>query len=168
VRNLAQYREHLDLILRCANSLQFVDPHLDPVKNQYREFGTLLACAGRRKPTPMIEIHRVCYEGSGSGCSFPMRGDPQYFERRFRSELEAPLRAAGLQAQVFVWDDFHDRYLISNLIGIKLSNGFDTTSNPRDETTWARLWRANQDDIQREFDEASGRHALRWRFTIGS
>lgn len=165
-RSLSRYQEHLDPILRCANSLQFIDPHLDPAKGQYRELGDLLAFTGKRRPAPLIEIHRVCYEGSGPSRRFPMRDDSQYFEQRFRSVLEAPLRAAGLQAEVFLWDDFHDRYLISNLIGIKLSNGFDTTRNPKDITTWARLGRVDRDDIQREFEESSGRHALRGRFRI--
>ena len=55
-----------------------------------------------------------------------MRDEGDYFERRFRDGLSGRLRAAGLQAEVFVWDDFHDRYLISNLVGISLPNGFDT------------------------------------------
>jgi hypothetical protein len=71
-----------------------------------------------------------------------------------------------VQATVFVWDDFHDRYLISNLMGISLPNGFDTTRDPNSVTTWTRLGRNERDDIQQEFDEASGHHALRARFTI--
>jgi hypothetical protein len=163
MRSLAAYQEHLDPILRCANSLQFIDPHLDPRRHQYREFGHLLVGAGRRTPAPLIEIHRVCYEGSG-----PTRRilDPAELERVFRDGLTAPLRAVGLEAEVFVWDDFRDRYLLSNLIGITLPNGFDTTRNPRDITTWTRLGRTERDDIQREFEEASRRHALRGRFRI--
>jgi hypothetical protein len=162
-RSLAAYQEHLDPILRCANSLQFIDPHLDPGSRQYREFGQLLVGAGRRTPGPLIEIHRVCYEGSGPGRRIL---DPAELQRAFRDELTAPLRAAGLAAEVFVWDDFHDRYLLSNLIGLSLPNGFDTTRNPCDITTWTRLGRTERDDIQREFEEASRRHALRGRFRI--
>lgn len=164
MRTLADYEQHLDPILRCSNSLLFIDPYLDPAKYQYREIGTLLALAGGRTPAPRIEIHRVCYEGSG-----PERQimDRSYFEPRFlREELAEPLRAAGLQAEVFVWDDFHDRYLISNLIGISLPNGFDTTQSPNAVTRWTRLGRKDRDDVQREFDIASKRHILRGRFTI--
>jgi len=162
-RNLAGYQQHLDPILRCANSLQFVDPHLDPARHQYREFADLLVCAGRRAPAPLIEIHRVCYEGSGPGRRIL---DLAVLERSFRDGLADPLRAAELQAQVFVWDDFHYRHVISNLVGILMENGFDTTGDPRSITTWARLGRADRDDVQREFDPASRRHALRRRFTI--
>ena len=59
-RKLADYRQHLDPILRCANSLMFIDPHLKPERHDYREFGDLLAGAGQRSPPPRIEIHRAC------------------------------------------------------------------------------------------------------------
>ena len=75
------------------------------------------------------------------------------------------LRAAGLRAEVFVWDDFHDRYLISNLIGISLSNGFDTKANQT--TTWTRLGRKDRDDVRREFHPATGSHKLQLRFEVG-
>ena len=95
-----------------------------------------------------------------------MRDEGDYFERRFRDGLSDPLRAAGLQAEVFVWDDFHDRYLISNLVGISLPNGFDTDRNPTSVTSWARLSRTDSDDVLREFDPVSRRHTLRASFTI--
>lgn len=68
--------------------------------------------------------------------------------------------------EVFVWDHFHDRYLISNLIGVSLPNGFDATSNVNEKTTWTRLGRDERDDVQREFDPAVGRHRLHGRFSI--
>lgn len=165
-RTLSDYQKHLNLILRCSNSILFIDPHLDPARQGYRDFGVLLARSGGRSPAPKIEIHRVCYEGSGPDRRFPMKDDDSYFERRFHDELEGSLRAAGLQAEVFVWDDFHDRYLISNLIGILLPNGFDTTTNPNAITTWARLRRKDRDDIQLEFEPNSMRHHLYKRFFI--
>ena len=73
------------------------------------------------------------------GRRLPMRDDPTYFESRFRERLAKTLRTAGLRAEIFIWDDFHDRYLISNLIGISLSNGFDTKANQ--STSWHRLGR---------------------------
>ena len=166
-RTLADYEKHLDPVLRCSNSLLLIDPHLDPTKRQYREIGTLLALAGGRTPAPRIEIHRVCYEGSGQGRQIK---DVGYFKPRFHNELAEPLRTAGLQAEIFIWDDFHDRYLISNLIGISLPNGFDTTQNPNSVTRWTRLGREDRDGVQREFDVAAavtaGRHKLQCQFTI--
>ena len=51
-RKSQAYRQHLDLILRCANSIQFIDPHLNPAKDQYQDFADLLAGAGGRTPAP--------------------------------------------------------------------------------------------------------------------
>ena len=159
-RTLADYETHLDQILRCSNSLMFIDPHLDPAKPRYGGFGTLLQRAGRRRPAPQIEIHRVCYEGA--------RRDRWFsdFARIFRGALTDSLRVAGLTATVHIWDDLHDRYLISNLIGISLPNGFDTSRAPGAVTTWTRLGRRDRDDVQREFDPAAGRHVLRDRFEV--
>jgi hypothetical protein len=165
-RNMEDYLYQLDPVLRCANSLMFIDPHLDPVRPGYRDFAQLLAAAGRRSPAPAIEIHRVCYEGSGPSRVFPMRDEAGYFERRFRDALQASVRSAGLRVEVFVWDDFHDRYLISDLIGISLPNGFDTITNQKSVTRWTRLGRNDRDDIQREFDPASKRHELQRQFTV--
>lgn len=162
-RRVADYRASLGLVLRHANSIMFIDPHIDPERPQYRDFTQLMQAAGGRTPWPLIEIHRVCYRGSG-----PSRVilNASEIETTFRNQLSGPIQAAGLAVEVFIWDDFHDRYLISNLVGISLSNGFDTTRAPRALATWTRLGRQDRDDIQREFDPASNRHALRHRFTI--
>ncbi|MCY4058807.1 MAG: hypothetical protein OXG44_12470 [Gammaproteobacteria bacterium] len=162
-RKLADFRQNLDPILRCANSLQFVDPHLNPGHRRYSQFADLLVAAGSRTPAPTVEIHRVCYEGSGPNRVIVDYGE---LEQVFHDHLTVPLQAAGLRTEVFLWDDFHDRYLISNLMGISLPNGFDTTTRPRDLTTWTRLGAADRDDVQREFDEASRRHTLQAKFTL--
>jgi hypothetical protein len=78
----------------------------------------------------------------------------------------SPLEAAGLTAEVFIWDDFHDRYIISDLVGVSVPNGFDTTTDISQRTTWNRLGRGERDDIQREFDPACNRHALKHRFKV--
>ena len=159
-RTVGDYRKHLDLVLRYSNMLVFVDPHLDPEQLRYGDFGTLLMHAGGRTPAPKIELHRICYEGSGPGRKFPTRKDHDYFRRRFHNGLGEKLRAAGLRADVYIWDDFHDRYLISNLVGISLPNGFDTTTAPGSITRWTRLGRNDRDDVRREFHRNSRRHKL--------
>ena len=164
-RMMVDYVRHLAPVLRCSNSLLFIDPYLDPMQEGYREIGRLIEVAGRRRPPPRIEIHRASYEGF-AGRRFPMNENRDYFKRRFRDGMSARLRAAGLQAEIFIWDDFHDRYLISNLIGISLPSGFNTTGNPDSITRWTRLGRHDRDGVQREFDPASGRHTLRASFTI--
>ncbi|MBW1793315.1 MAG: hypothetical protein JRF30_03025 [Deltaproteobacteria bacterium] len=162
-RNLADYQEHLRLVLRCANSIMFIDPHLDPTQPRYSHFVNLLLAMEGRSPRPLIEIHRVCYVGSGPKRQIIPQAE---LEQWFKQKLTDPLRDAGLEAHIFVWDDFHDRYLISNLVGVSIPYGFDTTRQPGSITTWTRLGRADRDDIQREFDPASNRHTLRYSFIV--
>ncbi len=163
VRQVGEYIAALDLVLRHSNSLMLIDPHLRPGRPQYSQFAQLLAHAGKRSPAPLIELHRVCYEGSGANRTLPAMTE---FETEFRSALSASLLAAGLSCDVFIWDDFHDRYVISNLAGISVSNGFDTSSAPNSRVTWTRLSRDDRDEVQREFDPANSVHKLRHRFTV--
>ena len=164
-RTIAAYADHLDAVLRHSRSLMFIDPHLAPDEPRYTAFGELLKKAGGRSPAPQIECHRVCYEGSGRDRTFPAAEDHTYFERRFGS-LRETLEVAKLRVDVFIWDDFHDRYLISDLVGILMANGLDTSNAPDVITAWARLDRNDRDDVQREFDPSADRHKLQHRFTI--
>jgi hypothetical protein len=86
-------------------------------------------------------------------------------KQRFDSTLGHAVRQSALNVEVFLWDDFHDRYLISNLIGILMPNGFDTNTSI---TRWARLDSEHRDSVEKEFDPPSSLHALDGRrFTIG-
>ena len=149
-RTPAEYESHLDPVLRCSNSLIFIDPHLDPRKPGYQYFGALLREAKKHTPAPLIEIHRRA----------PTDEDIKELEREFRDAFTKPLRTAGLQVTVYIWASrprFHDRYLISDIIGISLPDGFDTG---RGRTTWTRLCREDRDHIQREFDPVCGQRTL--------
>jgi len=158
-----EYEQKLRLVLQCANSIMFIDPHLEPTLTRYRDFTQLLLSIGNRRPATLVESHRGCYTGSGQNRQFPLESD---WRTIFQGALSVPLRNIGLTAEVFIWDDFHDRYVISDLIGISAMNGFDTTSAVHNLTTWTRLGRTDRDDIQREFDPACNRHGLKARFKI--
>lgn len=162
-RSHSEYETQLSLIMKSANSVMLIDPHLDPTLKRYSDVLPLLRLAQGRNPLPLIEIHRVIYVGSGRSRQLI---DSAEWETRFRSAWGHYLSAAGLQVEVFIWDDHHDRYLISDLVGIEMGNGYDTTNNPNDITTWSRISRKDRDDIQREFDPACNRHALRYHFTV--
>jgi hypothetical protein len=162
-RSFTSYETQLRLIMKAANSVMLIDPHLDPTLSRYSNVLSLLFLARSRNPKPLIEIHRVIYIGSGSNRH--LVSSPEW-ETRFRDAWSRDLLAAGLKIEVFIWDDHHDRYLISDLVGIEMGNGYDTTMNPKDITTWSRISRKDRDDIQREFDPASNRHRLKHRFTV--
>jgi hypothetical protein len=162
-RKIVEYRKLLDLVLRHANWLAFIDPHLDPSDRKYRDFHQLLASCAGRNPAPLLEIHRVAWMGD----SRDRRERSADHERIFRQHLEAQLRQGGVQVRIFLWDDFHDRFLASDLIGLSWSNGFDTNADPASSVTVARLSRSDRDDLQKEFSVNSLKHQLKHQFVIG-
>ncbi|MCB9365892.1 MAG: hypothetical protein H6508_01700 [Calditrichaeota bacterium] len=162
-RTNEQYATQLGPFMIHANSLMLIDPHLDPGRGGYRGIIDLILLARNRSPVPRIEIHRASYIGNGNSRRFPTIDE---LEGYFRADFATKIRDANLSVEVFIWDDFHDRYLISNLAGVLMANGFDTTNNPNSHTTWTRLGRNVRDDVQREFDPAANRHVLKHRFVI--
>jgi hypothetical protein len=144
----------------------FIDPHLDPSRARYGSFIEILRALQRPRIQPKIEVHRVCYEGSGPSRTIFTGAGRATLEQRFRDAWTAPLGAAGLTVTVFVWPDFHDRYLITDLVGINLNNGFDTGSRTDEKTTWNRLGRKAADDVQREFDSAAAATKPHYDFTV--
>ena len=90
------------------------------------------------------------------------------WQEAFKS-LQQPLEKAGLSADVFIWDEFHDRFLVTNLIGILMANGFDVSGNANDTVVWSRMDRNTREKIQREFDypNNAGFHELRGKFAVG-
>ncbi|WP_018952674.1 hypothetical protein [Thioalkalivibrio sulfidiphilus] len=162
-RKTANYLAVLGRILQQANSLMFVDPNLDPSSHNYREFGQLLVPLAGRAIKPRIEIHRSFCKGDGPARTFPTETD---WKAAF-AILGNALDAHGLTAEIFFWDDFHERYLIADVIGISVPAGFDITARPDDWSTWGRLGRDDKDKIQRLFDPAARAGSLKWRFVIG-
>ena len=160
-RKTNDYQRVLHRVLMQANSLMFVDPNLDPSSYNYREFSDLLAPVSSRVIKPRIEIHRSFCKGDGVARTFPTQAD---WKNSF-ARLSADLHSRGLNAEVFFWDDFHIRLLISDLVGVNLEAGFDVTSKADDKTIWTRLGRADKDDWQKKFDPAT--RPPKWRFTIG-
>ncbi|MFH1679802.1 MAG: hypothetical protein ABIH26_04065, partial [Candidatus Eisenbacteria bacterium] len=161
-RKAESYRTHLRLVLSCANSLFFIDPHLHPKKPSYAHVINLLQCTRRPSGRPEIQIHRVSWLETTD--RRPLAKED--WESTFRSEWGARLQKMGLEVDVFLWDDLHDRYLISDLLGINLANGFDVSKGRSKTTTWHRLDSTTRDQIQREVDPSAGEHALYHRFRL--
>jgi hypothetical protein len=163
-RQSADYLKTLLVPMRWCNSAMFIDPHLDPSRPGYKEFYQLLEMARNRQVKPQIEMHRCLpFVGNGPDRRPLSRGE---IETLF-APLSTILDGAGLKAEVFIWDTMHDRYLITNQIGIALLNGFDISQDVNEVTTWTRLSAKDREDIQREFDPSCNRHQLRWCFDIG-
>ncbi len=171
-RTISEYKDALNLILRHARSIMFIDPYIYPVQPNYANFIKLLEAAGDRppqSPRPLveIEIHNKIREIRKKNGELENKvATHQIMENTFRDEFGPVLSQSNLKAEIFIWDNFHDRYLISNLGGIQMSNGFDTSRKPDDLTTWSRLGRSDRDDVQREFARESNKHKLQFNFTI--
>jgi len=155
-RKINAFMDALRLVLPNANSLMFIDPHLDPSQPRYGNFIQLLLAA-RRDPPALLEVHRACYEGSGPKRIIFTGDGKADLEKRFRDNWSAHLVHAGIKVAIYVWPDIHDRSLITNLIGIELSNGFDESNVQGDTVKLLRLGRADADAIQRKFDKAVNR-----------
>jgi hypothetical protein len=162
-RKTDSYLKVLKRALMQANSLMFIDPNLDPSSRNYREFHLILVPLAQRGIKPRIEIHRSFCKGDGPARTFPTQSD---WKAGFAA-LGNTLQSQGLTTEIFFWDDFHERYLITDIIGVSVPAGFDITSKQDDWSTWGRLGREDKDTIQRLFDPAARSGSLKWRFSIG-
>lgn len=165
-RNISAYLNRLGNILRYANHIIFADPHINPELPRYSQFVELLKTTARGAgPKALVEIHRVCYEDSGRNRTIVSKHE---WQRRFSDALDADLTAVGVTAEVFIWDEDHDRHLISNLLGLHVGNGFDTSRNPSAVSTWTRLSSRERDAIQRYYDPQARSRGLYHRFKVGA
>lgn len=163
-RKTADYLTVLRRVLIQARSLMFIDPNLDPSSWSYREFALLLEPLAGRDVKPRIEIHRSLAKGDGRDRTLPSVAE---WQASFASLAQA-LRQRSLQAEVFGWDDFHDRYLIADVVGMTVPAGFDVTTKLNDFSTWNRLGREDKDRFQRLYDPAANAAKLKWQFAIGA
>lgn len=149
-RTLTDYNLALTTVLQYANSFMFIDPFIDPTDHQYGDLMKIIENLGKRTPKPLIEIHRASwYPGNDKR---PRIND---IVNTISPCIEAIAKRSNLSIKIFLWDEIHDRYLITNLIGINLPHGFGTTRAPNTlKTTWTRLSRTDRDSIQRDFDTA--------------
>ena len=93
-RKTPDYLFHLGPIVRHSNSLMFIDPNLDPTKENYGEFERILKAAVDTKSVSLIEIHRSCKDS---------KDYPVQYEWMERFESLAPIfRSNRVKAKVFV------------------------------------------------------------------
>lgn len=163
-RTINDYCNLLLPLLRHATGIAFIDPHLDPKQDRYKDFLRLFthpALTGRGCK-PAIEIHRVAWLGDGKD----KRSRSSEIESIFKEEWATQIANCGMKIKVFLWDDFHDRFVHSNLLSMNWSNGFDTTTDSSARVTVSRLSRVDRDDLQKEFAENSTSHNLLKMFVV--
>lgn len=168
-RQTADYLDALRLVFAQARSILFIDPYLNPRKPNFREFQRLLAAIDRPIAPPLLEVHLALkgYDSDNPDGLDPVQISGQAWRNCFSAWLPT-LRDRQLRIEVFIWDQFHDRYLISDLIGIQAPAGFDVSRNPQETTTWTRISREARDKIQQQFSRNSTHHKLIHHFHLPS
>jgi hypothetical protein len=111
-------------LLRRASRFDFIDPHLDPSDRRYLRFCRLVRELNHNPNKPRIVFHtslKVIFRAETAESAF--------------SQISNAMIPAGKTADVYIWDyedlpdKFHDRFLLTDLIGIQLGRGFE--SSPR-------------------------------------
>lgn len=156
----ADYVAHLAPILRHAGRICFIDPYLNPKHSDYRAFPELILQMQSRTQKPRIELHLKYRQGETA------ISEQEEWKSSF-SDWDARFRTAKIPVRVRVWNDFHNRYLLSDLIGLHVGKGFRTTTDSKAFDDWSRLGRKGRLDVDAEFDSNSSDHKLICDFTIG-
>lgn len=158
-KNIDEYLTQLEPILKLSNKILFVDPYLNPKKNQYRDFHRILAAITRR-PRPKIQVHVAQVFERDRGCQITK----EEYEQDFRETLTNIIQNQGLSIDVFFWEGFHDRYLLSDLLDINLAHGFAVSgSRP---TIWTRIGEKDATSVRDELDPKRSDFHLLHRFTV--
>lgn len=83
------------------------------------------------------------------------------------SRFDTQLKRKSLRAEIHLWDHFHDRFIITNLLGIHMGKGLSINDKVNEITTWSKLSKLDREAVEREFDSNSGQRTLKYKFTIG-
>lgn len=146
-RKFSSYLNALRPLIKYSRSLMFIDPYLDLGADNYSYFMNFLREVATINPDVYIELHRQIKTGQG----VPRRSASDW-KKSFGDVLETDPVVSALKIKIFIWDEFHDRYLISNLMGISIPYGFDITAK-KEATRWSMLSPQDVDDIGQEFSE---------------
>lgn len=160
-RNTSEYLRCFKQIFDHANSLMFIDRFLDPESGEHREFPKLLDYCANRKQSPgtRIEIHRVVLRGTRRE-----NVGRDVWEADFNRWLKP--YASKLRIEVFFWDDFHARFLNSNLVGVHVDQGFTISGDRRSTNYLQRVPREKSMEIDKEFNPDFKWHDFKYKFSI--
>lgn len=146
-RNVAAYVNVLRPLIKYSRSLMFIDPYLDLQAANYQDFLILLKDVASINPGVDIELHRQIKPAHGAQFL-----SADNWTQSFDQVLAADPVLKNQKIKVFIWDEFHDRYLVSNLMGISAPYGFDTTKK-NEATRWSMLSPQDTNDVREEFSE---------------
>lgn len=151
-RSIDHFTIALQLLLESSKSVNFIDPYLDPSRHDYKEFYKIFSICNNNPNCSEINIHRVCYTDSGTQREVK---DKAYWESVFRKDLQK--YNTNNKASVYIWPDFHDRYILTNLMGFSLPYGISTTKDSSEltgKTIWTKLSFNDNINLQMVFNES--------------
>jgi len=167
-------------LLSCAASLRFVDPHFDPTKERWRRsISALLARAVERREShaqPKVELHTCVTRGrAGRGAA----GMNKEEKKAKAAELAAKFQGlkewipAGLPVSVFLWaeretgQEFHDRFLLTDVGGLQFGKGFDFEHEEKGrKETVTLLARKTYTELMRSLEADAGTFELLQKFEL--
>jgi hypothetical protein len=148
-KNLDNYVKYLKPIFKHSNSLMFIDPYIREKEN-LRVFINIINQMPINSEL-VLEIH-----STNDGIK-----DKKILENKFQA-LKI-IKNKFKKITVYYWSNFHDRYIVSDLVGISLPHGLVTNSQ---KTTWVKLTPDDKADVQREFHPNHNHHQSIHKFLI--
>jgi hypothetical protein len=170
VRSADEFVAAISLPLVRAARIEIIDPYLLPSKKRYRLLLTKIVRAMLHNDrNPLLKFHTSL---KAFDDRFGDKNDPSVWYSHFRP-LNESLAETRRAAQVFVWqnsvlpDDFHERYLITEIGSCGIGRGFNLKDNYN--TTFYRLDRETSNRIEAAFGtEPNALQAPLFRFCVGS
>jgi len=145
-RSISTYESELKPIMELANSVMFMDHGMDPSDPDYEGFIDILLMAKERIEKPLlIELHRLWTIGAGHKIVDDYKN---FWEKKFNNIWGKILMDNDMQVKVYLWNDLHDRYIISDVFAYHIGNELKT--HGRDTMTWSRVPPDIRDTVMRE------------------
>jgi hypothetical protein len=165
-KNMSEFKQALRPVLRYARAVKLIDPYLSPHATRFTNTIELVlrVTGDRRHGQQMdarIDIHA---------------GDPNHVRDEHRETAEQRLAAwkrtlqgigvAPHRVRVFLWktydggENMHDRFILTDQIGISVPGGLDCRTGAANTTTWSRLDFDDQQFWAARFDAAANTYEL--------
>jgi hypothetical protein len=163
--NAEEYLSLMRPVVSNARHLKLVDAYFNPRSSTYADFTgglvTLITHRSQRLAKPVMEFH------SGH-LSEDKRLMPQQEVRDRYAPLSSALRDLGLTADVTIWSDLHDRYLLTDLGAYVLGNSLTSSKDFDKRNTWARLDEKDANELNTLYTPEVRPNKVVYRLTIGS
>jgi hypothetical protein len=163
--NAQEYLSLMRPVVSNARLLKLVDAYFNPTSPTFADFVgglvILLSQRSQRLAKPVVEFH-------SAHLSEDKRLMPEQEIRDRYAPLSSALADLGLRADVTIWSDLHDRYLLTDLGAYILGNSLTSSNDSDKKNTWARLDQKDSDELNTLYTPDVRPKKVVYRLTIGS